>query len=90
MNFENHMHNTKTHLAMAQSKVESHDYDTALAALTEAYSNVRMMIELIWVCKVAAEQANLSELPDTETPLECLQEPGSSSNLPAGENTGGP
>lgn len=65
MNFENHMYNTKTHLAMAQSKIESHDYDTALAALTEAYSNVRMMIELVWACKVEAARA---ERPAVETP----------------------
>ena len=33
---------------------------------------------------------DLSELADTETPLECLHDPGSSSNGSAGENTGGP
>lgn len=51
MNIENHIHNSKTCLDCARDKIVEQDYDTALAMLSFAYSNVRILIGHVFELK---------------------------------------
>ena len=42
------MCNAKTCLKTAQAKIEAREFDTALAMLAQAYSNVRRLIENVY------------------------------------------
>jgi len=57
MNIENHMCNAKTCLKTSQAKIEARDYDTALAMLANAYSNIRRLMEHVFVLKRSASVA---------------------------------
>jgi len=57
MNVENHVYNSKTCLDLGQASIESHEYDTALAMLAKAYSNVRQLMEHVWKLKRSASAA---------------------------------
>lgn len=48
MNIENHMYNAKTCLDTAQTKIEAQDYESALALLADAYSNVRELLQQVF------------------------------------------
>ena len=65
MNIENHMYNARNMLNVAQSKIEAQDYDSALALLCSAYSNVRNLIEQVYKTSIDAARA---ERPAVETP----------------------
>jgi len=90
MNIENHLTNAGAYLEMANLKIDNLDYDSTLAALAKVYSNIRQAMDHVLEMKRESSLHNISELPYTETPLEGLHDPGSSSNRSAGENTGGP
>ena len=64
MNIENHVYNSKTCLDLGQASIESHDYDTALAMLAKAYSNVRELMDHVYELKCSASAA---ERPAGET-----------------------
>ncbi len=57
MNIENHMCNAKTCLKTSQAKIEARDYDSALAILARAYSNVRSLIDHVYQLKRSASVA---------------------------------
>ena len=57
MNIENHMYNAKNMLNVAQSKIDSQDYDSALALLCNVYSNVRILIEQVYKTSIDAARA---------------------------------
>ncbi|MBA7632240.1 hypothetical protein ES703_39783 [subsurface metagenome] len=57
MNIQNHMHNATTCLKTSQAKIKARDYDTALAMLAKAYSNVRRLIEHVYELKHSAAAA---------------------------------
>jgi len=90
MKIENHFQQAQMFLASASLSFYDHKYTQALLSLTKAYPHVRSLIELIYKLDRTASAPKLSELQDTETPLECLTEQNRSSGRPAGENTGGP
>ena len=48
MNIENHFHTAEAYLKTAKSQTKLKNYDTALAALCESYSNMRELIKLIY------------------------------------------
>ena len=48
MNIENNIYNAKNCLDHCRAKVESHDYESALAMSAAAYSNCRRLMEHIW------------------------------------------
>lgn len=57
MNIENHFKNTEAHLEMAKEKVRAQDYDSALAALSAAWTDIRRLIVTIYEEK-CLESAN--------------------------------
>lgn len=61
MNIEQHIHTAKNRLDLVQGCVEQGKYDTALAMLTNAYTNIRELIDHIFTLKsehdVAARSA---------------------------------
>jgi hypothetical protein len=58
MNIENHIYNAKKALDMVRDKVESQDYDTALAMLCNLMTENRELIEHVY--KLHALKAEVS------------------------------
>lgn len=48
MNIENNFRCAEAYLEMAHEKVESHDFETALAALVKAYEHTRSLLEQVF------------------------------------------
>lgn len=60
MNIKNHVYDAKTYLDTAQAKIESRDYDSALALLIKSWTNIRILIDHVYKLKL--------ESPRTERP----------------------
>jgi len=57
MNIENHFTNAQAYLEMASLKFDNLDYDSTLAALSKAYSNIRKAMDQVLEMKHEAKQA---------------------------------
>lgn len=66
MNVENHIYNSKICLDFANYKVSKRDFNTALAMLVEAYSNIRKIMDHVLALK--AEQSELERSESNESP----------------------
>ena len=56
MNIENHIYNSKTCLDHANDKVAKQDFDTALAMLVQAYSNIRELMDHVLALKALKDE----------------------------------
>jgi len=57
MNIEQHIHTAKNRLDLVRGCVEQRKYDTALAMLTNAFTNIRELIDHIFTLKREEEVA---------------------------------
>jgi len=57
MNIENCIYNSKKALDLCRNKIESREYDTALALATSAYSDIRWLVEHVFELKRTASAA---------------------------------
>ena len=68
MNIENHIYNSKNCLDLGQAGIEARNYNTALAMLVKAYSNIRELIEHVWELKRSAASAEVPARDDSGGP----------------------
>jgi len=64
MNVEQHIHTAKNRLDLVKDCVEKKKYDTALAMLTNAFTNIRELIDHIFDLKREEEVAARSAEKD--------------------------
>lgn len=57
MNIEQHLHTAKNRLDLVRGCVEQRKYDTALAMLANAWTNIRELIDHIYTLKHEKELA---------------------------------
>ena len=58
MNIENHIHNAKKALDLANDEILEHDYNAAIVLLASAYSDVRNLMEEVLKFKHSAALAD--------------------------------
>lgn len=67
MNIENHFNNVKAYLEMANEKVSAQDYDSALASLAKACTDIRELIDHVYSLKrLKSEFAHPAEDSDKD------------------------